>query len=116
MDYVDRTILALAVPATRAGVFDQMSLEQLISAAYDSQSLGLTGPFTAQFEELSLCMSPVSTATVEGSWHVAGTTLQTDAAFRAIGLPTAEPVRVDAFWRGSIFGRLALQTSEVEST
>ena len=115
MDFVDETLVALADPATRGGVFDAVSLEQMLGAAYDAAALNLTAPFTAVFDEFQIGPPASAIARVEGSWSVAGTTQRTDVQLQIGGLSIAPPVRVDALWRGAIVARSSSADAPVTS-
>ena len=44
MNFVDKTMITLADPASRTGAFDETALEQIVSAGYDS-TINAQGPF-----------------------------------------------------------------------
>ena len=102
MDFVDRTILRLADPEVRAGLFDELSLEQIATAAYDTKSLGVEGPYTPVFEKLQLGFSLERTATIDGSWSPTGSPAPTRGSFIASGFGGGGGACGDAFWSGSI--------------
>lgn len=108
MTFEDRVLVRLADDATRAGVFDQEALEQLLEAAYDGPALGVQGPFTADFAEFGLGVTARPLGTLEGSWSETGATDRTEARFRVSGVGDVPQVRVDALWRGAVIGRFAV--------
>ena len=54
MNFVDSTLVKFADPATRTALFDDVALEQLLSAAYDTTTLNVGGPFTPLFDDVQL--------------------------------------------------------------
>jgi hypothetical protein len=101
VDYVDRTLVSLAGAATRAAVFDQASLEQVLECGYDVTAMGVAGPFTPVFDDLRLGVATPRMTTVSGDWITTGEAARTEARFRLEGLGAPGP-RIDALWRGSI--------------
>jgi hypothetical protein len=107
MTFEDGTLVLLADETTREGVFDQAALEQLLSCAYDVESMGpLQGKYQPLFDEFEVGFTPPSLAFVDGSWSAAGGADRTEARFQVSGLASNSP-RVDALWRGSILARYA---------
>jgi hypothetical protein len=115
VNYVDQQLLRLADPATRANVFDQLALEQIVAAAYDADAMGVAGPFAAVFDELRLGVAASPLAAFEGTWSPVGGADKTEAHFRLTGLGDDGPPRVDAFWRGSVTARFALAGDPITS-
>jgi len=115
MNFVDATLVKLADPATRAGLFDDTALGQLVSAAYDATTLGVTGPFDALFDEVQLGVSASAIGRVEGTWALSGAATRTEARFDLGGLPSFPVERVDALWRGAIVARTIPDTAPVQS-
>jgi hypothetical protein len=108
VNFVDRTFVALADPATRATALDAMSLEQILEAAYDVDVIGpLQGPFEPHFDEFELGFSPAGVGILDGVWALVGSTERTEARFTLAGLAADGAARVDAVWRGSILARAA---------
>lgn len=105
MNYEDRTVVSLADPATRPDAFDQIALEQIAAAGYDVDAMGVSGPYTAVFDDFRLAISAEAEGTLEGALGPAPGAAQTQASFRFTGLPEAAPLRVDALWRGAIVAR-----------
>jgi hypothetical protein len=104
MNMVDATFVRLAEPASRAALFDQDSLEQLVSAAYDTTTTGAAGPYSPVFEEFRLGLFPPRLGTLVGAWNAVGQPDRTEARFDltnvGAGLDTVP--RIDGFWRGAI--------------
>ncbi len=115
MNYVDRTLLRLADPNTRAAVFDTGSLEQLINAAYDTSGLNLQGPFNPLFDQFRIGLASPRLGTIEGTWSVVGGTERKEARFQAAGVGTGSVIRVDAFWRGAIVARTSAAPARIET-
>jgi hypothetical protein len=107
VDFVDRQLVRLADPGTRAGVFDAVALEQLVAAAYDATDMSAQGPFTATFEEFRLGVAAQPLAAVDGTWNPIGAIDRTEAHFRLAGFGNGALPRVDGLWRGSIVARFA---------
>lgn len=113
MDFVDKTLLRLASPTTRAALFDETSLAQLLAAAYDVDALNVEGPYTPLFDEFRLGFTLRNFAVAEGTWGVVGSIEKVEARFNLYGLGEQTPVRIDALWRGAVVARTAPATSRV---
>ena len=113
MDFVDRTLVRLANPATRAVLFDQDGLAALAAAAYDVGDLGVSGPYVPVFDELRLGFSVPRIATLDGSWQGSDGSHRTDSTFRIRGLHDGDGVRLEALWRGSIVARARPTSSRI---
>ncbi|MFF3335595.1 hypothetical protein ACFYWX_39710 [Streptomyces sp. NPDC002888] len=111
MDFRDRTLLRLADPAQRSGLFGQRSLENLVTAGYD-MTAGITGPYGADFAELRLGARLERPLVVEGSWSGAGGAERREARFTVTGL--AE-LTADALWRGTVTVRTGAGTDAVSA-
>lgn len=105
MNYADKTLVRLADPATRAALFDQTSLGQILTAAYDVSAMPVQGPFTAVFDELSVGVTAPPTGTLEGSWNVVGAIDRTEASFQVAGVGQSDVLRIGALWRGAVVAR-----------
>ena len=115
MNYADATVVKLADPATRGALFDATALEQLLGAAYDVAPLGVTGPFSALFDDFRIGFAAAAVARLEGGWNPIGSPDRTEARFEIGGLSVAPTVRVDALWRGAIVARSDDAPSRVTS-
>lgn len=105
MNYVDKTLVALADPASRAATFDQTALEQIVGAAYDADAMGIGGPFAPVFDDFRLAVSAEPEGLLDGTLSPLTGGDQTQARFRITGLPEQPPTRVDALWRGAVVAR-----------
>ncbi|WP_164015748.1 hypothetical protein [Pyxidicoccus trucidator] len=110
VDYVDYTLVRLAAEASRAALFDQTSLEQVLFAAYDAEAMTLGGPYSPVFEQFFIGLSVPRRALVEGAWGPSTYLERHEARFTLEGLG-ADSVRVDALWRGAIIARASLATA-----
>jgi hypothetical protein len=115
MNYEDAILVKLADPASRAGIFDEIGLEQILSAAYDIDSMSIEAPFSPVFDDFRIGVALPSLADVEGSWMPIGGVEKTEARFQLSGLAPNEIIHVDALWRGSVVARAAHITSHVVS-
>jgi hypothetical protein len=113
MNYEDKTLVTLADPTTRAGVFDDAGLAQLVSAAYDTDTMSIEGPYAPVFDDFRMGVALPRVADLEGYWMVTGTTEKTEARFQSTGLGVDVAVRVNAFWRGSVVARTAYITGHI---
>jgi hypothetical protein len=107
VNFVDKTLVALADPASRPATFDQKALEQIVSAGYDATAMAAQGPFSAVFDEFRLGISTEPEGVVDGTLQPVGGSEQTTARFRLTGLLESTALRVDALWRGSVVARFA---------
>jgi hypothetical protein len=114
VNFVDKTIVRLADPTTRAAVFDQVALEQIAACAYDADAMGLHGPYSAIFDEFALGLGPDRHGLVEGDWSALGSSDSTRAQFRVRGLGASDAPRVDALWQGSIVARFSRSQERIE--
>ncbi len=114
MDFVDSTLVKLATDATRASVFDGDSLGQIAAAAYDAETLALTGPYTADFVEFRLGLAAPAERELTGSLQaLAGD--RTDLSLRARGFGDEPVPRMDALWRGFIGAKVILSQATPDS-
>lgn len=105
MEFVDRTLARLANEATRAAIFDQTSLEQIVDATYDRSNFTIEGPFRAVFELFQLGFSADRQLTVEGSWQ--GATATYEARFQIHGFAGGTTARAEAYWSGGVVARVS---------
>lgn len=113
MNYVDRTLVQMASPLTRGGLFDTPGLEQIVRAAYDAEAMNVEGPYQAVFDELQLGYAVLQLGTMEGFWSPAGGMERVEARFQISGMGNGSAIRVDALWRGSIVARVAPPSGKV---
>jgi hypothetical protein len=112
MIFADKVLVRLADPAARAGLFDDIALEQFAAAAYDTSRITLQGPYSAAFDEVQLGLAIPRRAIAEGQWGPIGTSEKTIAEFQMAGLAGASML-VDAFWRGYIIARTSAPTGRI---
>ena len=115
MEFVDATLIRIANPATRAGVFDQASLEQMAQAAYDADALALEGPDSAVFDQVTLGMSIHPIGMLEGTIRSQGGGPASELQIQIAGLGPLLPTRVDALWRGSVVARTVPPSGRITS-
>lgn len=111
MNYEDATLIRLADQVSRSTLFDDLALEQLVSAAYKTDILPVTAPYQPIFNELQLGVAIANLGMVEGIWNQVGGVDRVEARFHTSGLGTHSLIRVDALWRGEIVAR----TSSINS-
>jgi hypothetical protein len=121
VQFADATLLRLATPVARDALFDQVALEHIVSAAYDTDALALEGPFSAIFDELRLAVALPDVVILDGSWTPVGTADRVDARFQVAGLSgrSGSAARIAALWRGSVVARAvpsAARIREVQVT
>lgn len=114
MNFVDTILIRLADPAARGGVFDNDSLAQIASTAYDTSAMPIQGPYNAVFDDIQLGLAVPRIATLEGYWGRATTGERTDSQFMLSGFGESS-IRVDAFWRGAIIARSTPPTGHVSA-
>ena len=115
MNFVDFTLTRLADESLRASLFSENALEQLLSAAYDTDSIPLDGPFTAVFEQMFIGLYVPRRVTLEGRWGDITSPDRREGRFTLHGFGIDAGVRVDAFWRGAIVARTRRSSSRVAS-
>ncbi|MBE9110193.1 hypothetical protein IQ273_12300 [Nodosilinea sp. LEGE 07298] len=113
MNYEDATLLRLADQTARLDLFDELSLEQLVSAAYKTELLMVEGPYQPLFTEVRLGLVISNLGMVEGVWNPVGGVDRVEARFHTFGLGSRSPLRVDALWRGDIVVRTVPTTSRI---
>lgn len=101
MDFVDSVIVKLSDPTTRASLFDDISLAQLLQAQYRTDTLNVSGPYSAVFDQLELGVSIATPVGVRGDWSGPLPGTHVDLHLTVSGLADATN-RVDAFWSGRI--------------
>lgn len=113
MNYEDAKLIGLADQNTRNNLFDQLALEQLITAAYDTDILTVEGPYQPLFTEFRLGVALTNPGVLEGGWNPVSGVDKVEARFHASGLGSISPTRVDALWRGDIVARTVPATSRI---
>lgn len=100
MNFENRTLVQFADPDTRAGLFDQTSLRQLLTATYVLDPTVFAGPFAAAFDEVRLGLDPVPKTRIEGRWSSLTGPDVSEAALDLLGI--GRPIAIDGHWRGRI--------------
>lgn len=113
MNYEDVTIIRLADESSRREVFDDLGLEQVVAAAYDTQSMSIEGPFQPVFDEFQLGFAGPRLGVMEGGWSTVGGGEKVEARFQVSASGKNDVIRVDALWRGAIVARTVPATAEV---
>ncbi|PSB46498.1 hypothetical protein C7B80_12990 [Cyanosarcina cf. burmensis CCALA 770] len=113
MNYEDTTLIRLADQASRSALFDDLALEQLISATYNTDLLTVEGPYQPLFKEFRLGVVISNLGVVEGVWNPVGGVDRVEARFHTFGLGSGLPTRVNALWRGDIVARTVPMTSRI---
>jgi hypothetical protein len=115
MNFVDATLVSLADEQTRTGVFDSTSLEQILEATYDVNSMGpFQGNLEPLFDDFEMGYPIPQLGTVDGTWLGAGGGERVEASFRVSGVGSQLPLRIDAIWRGSILARYVTPGEPIE--
>ncbi len=105
LDFIDRITVQLGDATSRAAVFDDVALEQIVSTMYDADALAIEGPYVPIFEEVEVGLALPHLATIDGGWSALGGTDRSEAQLHIAGLDSGNTLRVDALWRGSITAR-----------
>jgi hypothetical protein len=117
VNFADAVFIRLANPASRVGVFDDMALEQIVSAAYDTDVMSVDGPFVPVFDEFRLGPYAQPPGVLDGTWNPLGGVDRTEIHAQILGLGRDPAARVDAIWRGAIAAQVVAgggRVSEVE--
>lgn len=114
MDFVDSVIVRLGDPASRGAVFDDSSLANLVTAAYDTEAMPMGPPYAAVFDELTVGYAAPPVAVAEGEWMGVGGTDRTELKVRLQGVGQS-PLRIDALWRGGLVVRTSAAQDRVEA-
>jgi hypothetical protein len=112
MNFVDFTLVRLAQDETRASVFDQDALAQIVAAGYAAEGATLAGPYSGLFDELQVGVSIPRRATIDGHW-CSTTGERTVVRLELAGAGRPSTVRVDAIWRGSVVARTSPASSRI---
>ncbi|MDZ8258036.1 hypothetical protein [Nostoc sp. ChiQUE01b] len=113
MNYEDAILIRLADQASRSVLFDNLALEQLVVATYNTDLLTVEGPYQPLFKEFRLGVVLSNLGVVEGVWNPVGGVDRVEARFHTSGLGSSSPTRVDALWRGDIVARTVPTTSRI---
>ena len=113
MNFVDKTLLRLTDSATRTALFDNIALEQVVSAAYDTDNAPVQGPYNPLFDELRLGFAVSRVQAFDGIWGPVGGTERMEARFSLAGMGESSLIQVDALWRGGIVARMVTSADRV---
>jgi hypothetical protein len=114
VDFVDTTVVRLADPTTRSALFDEVACEQILSASYTVDDLGLEGPFEPLFDEVDLGFVLAERTVVEGGWNEpSDPARRQEALLRVTGLPGGGALYAEALWRGAIAARSRLASGRI---
>jgi hypothetical protein len=114
VDFVDKTVLALGDPASRASVFSSDTLAAILEAAYDADRLSVEGPYTAVFDQFRLAFAVTARATVEGGWMPTGGIERSEVLLRVAGVFAGQVPVADALWRGAVVARAVVGQDRIE--
>ena len=112
MDFADRVLVEVADPASRDAVFDQIALEQLLSAAYDTSSVPVEGPYNAVFDNFEVGFVSFLQSHAKARIHGGAASSDMQLQF-SDWQPDAAPT-ADALWKGSIIARSTPDSSVIE--
>lgn len=115
MDFVDSVLVRLADPAARPALFDDASLANLVAAAYDTEAMPVSPPYSAVFDDLRLGYSAPPSATIDGDWMGAGGASRTELRLHLHGLSNTPPLKVEALWRGALVVRTTAAADRIAS-
>jgi hypothetical protein len=114
VDFVDSVLVRLADPATRSALFPEESLEHLVEAAFDTEAMPVSPPFSPIFDELQLGFAEPPSSIVEGDWMGVGGMERTELRLRLHGLGHVTALRAEAIWRGALVVRTAPVLDQIE--
>ncbi|GAB3142911.1 hypothetical protein GCM10027290_18360 [Micromonospora sonneratiae] len=114
MDFVDSVLVRLADPAARTALFTEASLGHLVEAAFDTEAMPVSTPYSPVFDELRLGFAEPPSAVVEGELLGAGGLERTELRLRLHGLGHTAALRAEAIWRGALVVRTAPMVDRIE--
>jgi hypothetical protein len=113
MDFIDKTLIKLSSTNTRNALFDNIALEQILTACYDVDALPVNPPFQPIFDEFELGYVNFHTAKSEGRWETVGATEHTNLTLQISDLLPQNELHAEALWRGSIVAHSAPSSSTI---
>lgn len=113
MDFVDAVVLRCATAEGRATLLDQDGLAQMVEAAFDVTALPVQGPYAMTVDTLDLGLELVRPAVLSGAYTAVPGAIPAELRLRIDGLAPAQPLRVDALWRGALIARQVPQEDRV---
>jgi hypothetical protein len=112
--FEDGVLVRLATAGLRPALFDSGTLEQFVTALYDTSFVTVEGPFQAVFDQLDLGVAVPRIGSLEGEWAAPGSSERTAVNVRMTGA-AGGPLQVDALWRGFIVARETHPTGHLRS-
>jgi hypothetical protein len=103
----------MADAGTRAGLIDELALEQMLGTAYDTASVPVTGPFNAVFDRFELGFAALHQC--HGKAKLYGGLDTSDVHLQLADWQSDAAMLVDAMWHGSIIARSTPDDSRIES-
>lgn len=113
VNFVDSVLIKLAGSTTRGALFDDLSLAQLLTAQYQTDTLNISAPYSAVFDRLELGVSIATPVAVRGDWSGPAPGNHVDVNLNVAGLADTSN-RVDAFWSGRIVARAQVGGATVD--
>lgn len=114
MDFVDKTLVQLSDASSRAALFSEQALEQILNAGYNTDIVPVNAPFTATFDEFSLTYLSQYPRDIEGTISTGGGNEPMQLRIRTAELLPSNNVTADALWRGNIVARSAPEDSVID--
>lgn len=108
-------VVRLADETTRAALFDQDALGQILAAAYDASAMVLDGPYQPLFDELQLGVWVQRRGAIDARWNAISGPERYEGQFVLAGVGADSTVRVDALWRGAVVARTVPASSRVQT-
>jgi len=100
LDFVDASIVSLADPTNRGTFFSSNDLEKIAGVAFDTVGMGLGGPFSAIFDDITFGHIVPVTTTLDGQIGLPSAPEKQGIQIGIRGLPGQQPITVDVLWRG----------------
>lgn len=113
MNFEDTITVRLADASARSGIFTQVALRQIATALYDAESLSLDEEMSAVFDSLEMGLALPRAATIDGGWQALGGSERRDVRLTLSGLGAQSEIRVNALWRGRIVMRTKPANSRI---
>jgi hypothetical protein len=113
LNFVDRTVLGLADPSSRAAIFDQAALAGIVASGYDAASIATTGPYAATFERLELGPDLSAEPALDGSWQSADGSSRVSLHLDASGFADASAPAVAALWTGAVAAKAVVGNATI---
>lgn len=114
MEFADRIVLQILGTATRDALLDQISLEQLAEAAFDTSLHPLDGPFALDVARIDPGEDSGPTLSLDGQIVSAPGAMPTEVRLKAFGWQAASAVRADLLLRGTLIARHTFTDDRIE--